>query len=770
MEDLHQSIINWVKFTQINNNGLTKKCYTLADLNDGIILFELLSLMYKLLSSPEVFDIGSITLDIQNNWALKLANLRRLKKAIDNYLTNYLKIPYVLFNDIRLGSIARKANSEDIIAFLELVFVVIVNCQQKEMFIRKIMELDEKSQYSLMLFIKKALGNGGEDLIQNTQFNKKEIEILKNEKNRLLDQMSELALEVSKYKDLKEGLYKENEDLKFTVVDLQHQLSSRHGRSAPENIEIYHKLEKKIAQKNLLLESLQDQIKDLKDKYDKDISHLKDELDIAHSKIYLVKQSEKTLESYKKKIEKMTEMKRKIMELRRSNENMEKLIIEHRDEIESYQQYKRSALSLKEDFNKEREKTDRLTVTLEAKEKQNVKLNKTINEMSDKILFLQNRIHELEVPLDSSFGSEDSFISSRPDHEDYKRHRNMLGASLTVDSLMKEISQVRTKLILKKSESKRLRETVKMQNEEIECRAYCTASLISQLMSRNEAMSDQLQRLSEKYTESDNEKEKLKSVEYELNSLKNYKDQLLSDIRVLYEDKDEIYKKYVQGREEVVSINSKIHEKEYKIRDLELNLKLMSERLKSFESISTASGEVEDIPSKIMKLEQTNKFLNLEVNELNQRLKEKQEKIEDLVKSKSEAFKLLESERLETIMKHREEFEWKSEQLARQAEDAITQIQKEKDEIQSQLVSVKKYNLLEWKKAMMLKDPSMVSTDEVHKLKLGVAELEKENEKLMRTNQELTICWKESARMVKYFSKLVANETDRMKKIMNKKQ
>ena len=173
MEDLHQSIINWVKFTQINNNGLTKKCYTLADLNDGIILFELLSLMYKLLSSPEVFDIGSITLDIQNNWALKLANLRRLKKAIDNYLTNYLKIPYVLFNDIRLGSIARKANSEDIIAFLELVFVVIVNCQQKEMFIRKIMELDEKSQYSLMLFIKKALGNGGEDLIQNTQFNKK---------------------------------------------------------------------------------------------------------------------------------------------------------------------------------------------------------------------------------------------------------------------------------------------------------------------------------------------------------------------------------------------------------------------------------------------------------------------------------------------------------------------------------------------------------------------------------------------------------------------
>jgi protein HOOK3 len=727
--------------------------------------------MYSLLSSPEVFDIGSITLDIQNNWALKLANLRRLKKAIDNYLTNYLKIPYVLFNDIRLGSIARKANPEDIIAFLELVFVVIINCPQKETFIRRIMDLDERSQYSLMLFIKKALGEGGEDLIQSTELNKKEIEILKNEKNRLLEQMSELALEVSKYRDLKEGLYKENEDLKFTVVELQHQLSSRHGRNAPENIEIYHKLEKKLAHKNLLLESLQDQLKDLKDKYDKDVSHLKDELDIAQSKIYLVKQSEKTLENYKKKIEKMTEMKRKMIEMKRANENMEKLIIEHRDEIETYQQYKRSSTTLKEEFNKEREKVDRLTVTLEAKEKQLLKLNKAMIEMSDKILFLQNRIHELEVPLDSSFVSEDSFISSRPDNEDYRRHnRNLMGASLTVDSLMKELNQVRTKIITKKSELKRSRETIKMQNEEIEGRNYCSSTLISQLMSRNEAMSDQLQRLSEKYTESDNEKEKLKNVEYELSSLKNYKDQLLSDIRVLYEEKDSIYKKYVQGREEAVGLNSKIHEKEYKIRDLELNLKLMNERFKSFEAVTTATGDIEELPQKIMNLEQINKFLTLEVNELNQRLKEKTEKIDDLVRSKEEIFKLLENERIEAIVKHKQEFEWKSEQLARQAEDAITQIQKEKDEIQSQLLNVKKSNLLEWKKAMMLKDPSMVSTDEVNKLKLALAELEKENEKQMRTNQELTICWKESARMVKYFSKLVANETDRMKKIMNKKQ
>jgi len=316
-----------------------------------------------------------------------------------------------------------------------------------------------------------------------------------------------------------------------------------------------------------------------------------------------------------------------------------------------------------------------------------------------------------------------------------------------------------------------LKETSRMQNEELECKEYYNSTLVVQLSSRNEAMADQLQKVSEKYSAIDNDKEKMKSIEYELNSLKNYKEQLLSDIRNLYEEKDIIYKKYVQGREEVVTLNNKIHEKEYLIRDLELNVKLLNERVQSFESLHpTPNDNSEDMPGKLLGLETKNKFLLLEVNELHQRLKEKQDKIEDLARTKEEIFKLLENDRLEAVLNHKKEFEWKSEQLARQAEDAITQIQKEKEEIQTQLIIAKKNNLLEWKKAMILKDPSMVFAEENNRLKQGVGELEKENEKLLRTNQELTICWKESARMVKYFSKLVAYETDRMKKLMNRKQ
>ena len=72
----------------------------------------------------------------------------------------------------------------------------------------------------------------------------------------------------------------------------------------------------------------------------------------------------------------MGAMKKRLIELKRNNENMQRLIIEHQYEIETYQQYKKSSLHYKEEYNKEKEKSDNLAVALESKEKQISKLNK----------------------------------------------------------------------------------------------------------------------------------------------------------------------------------------------------------------------------------------------------------------------------------------------------------------------------------------------------------------------------------------------------------
>ena len=117
--------------------------------------------------------------------------------------------------------------------------------------------------------------------------------------------------------------------------------------------------------------------------------------------------------------------------------------------------------------------------------------------------------------------------------------------------------------------------------------------------------------------------------------------------------------------------------------------------------------------------------------ELKLRLEEKDRRIEDILKDKYETVKILKTEQDEDINRLKHESDWKSEQMIRQTEEALSQIQKEKDELQARLTIEKKSTLLEWKRAMLLNDPSLLFSEEANKMKLQIAELQKENEKLL---------------------------------------
>lgn len=45
MEELGQSLIKWVRSKQLNTNSLNTTCTSLGQLADGIIFYELLSMM-----------------------------------------------------------------------------------------------------------------------------------------------------------------------------------------------------------------------------------------------------------------------------------------------------------------------------------------------------------------------------------------------------------------------------------------------------------------------------------------------------------------------------------------------------------------------------------------------------------------------------------------------------------------------------------------------------------------------------------------------------
>ena len=73
------------------------------------------------------------------------------------------------------------------------------------------------------------------------------------------------------------------------MIDLQSELSKSPNKQNTNHTEVYHRLEKKLAEKTHLLNTSQEFIRDLQAKYDKEMAQLRDELDIAQSKMILEK-------------------------------------------------------------------------------------------------------------------------------------------------------------------------------------------------------------------------------------------------------------------------------------------------------------------------------------------------------------------------------------------------------------------------------------------------------------------------------------------------
>ena len=218
-----------------------------------------------------------ISLDVKNNWALKLGNLRRLKKALDKYLEEELKISNSKFDRIDLPNLARKAQPEEIIKLFESIFYAIVNCPQKGVFIKRIMELEEPVQVQLMFFIQKIIGEDEDNPIQDSELFKKELEMLKYENRKLTKQVLDLEHELASTVEEKnrvganfQQIKAENERL-YVDIDKKSVQEERHSTA------MIFELRTRLNEKDESISELQKSIDKIKKQYEKEIAQLKDE-------------------------------------------------------------------------------------------------------------------------------------------------------------------------------------------------------------------------------------------------------------------------------------------------------------------------------------------------------------------------------------------------------------------------------------------------------------------------------------------------------------
>ena len=733
-----------------------------------------------------------ITLDVKNNWALKLGNLRRLKKALDKYLEEELKISNSKFDRIDLPSLARKAQPDDMVRLIESVLYAILNCPSKTVYIKRIMELNETMQVQLMFFIQKIMGDNEESPIQDNEMVKKEYEMIKTEKRKLSKQVVQLEQELSSANDENMRLSTTVEQLKDENERLYEDISRKSVQEERISTAFVNELKIRLNEKEESMTEMRKAVEKIKKQYENEIAQLKDDLDIANAKIYQNINADKTLQQYKKKLESLAGLKQKSDDLQKQNENLIQTVKSQLEQIDQMPGLKKQIAGLKELVSKEKSRADTLTFNLDTKEKMMKKYEKEIIENKQKISILESKNQELLQELqESSQNSEDSFTipadrkvpnlaSQLNFSEAFSPRKSCLPTSHEqIAKAMTELESQKSITENKKLEIKQYKESLKMCVEEMNSRLYSYQGVIKQLEENNCILSDQIQVINDSLAEKENDKVVHEQTMYELEEVKASKSALLNDYKVLNTEKENVSKKLTETKEEFFNLQKQINSQEMSFKELEFEIKVLREKIQAadekekvynMEITSLRKNSITGNESQaVMDLERQIIALKNENSEFKLRFDDNKTRNYQIVKTKDETIEKLQKEIEENKEKFYEEIEIKTKEIMAQSEEAMNELFKQREQLAAKLQFERRNTMIGWQRAMSVKDPTLLVSEEIFKLREALVEKEKEITRISRNNKELKICWKDSAKLLKAVWKQLGDETKKIEDAVKKR-
>mmetsp|Transcript_56542 Transcript_56542/g.120087 ORF Transcript_56542/g.120087 Transcript_56542/m.120087 type:complete len:557 (+) Transcript_56542:356-2026(+) len=289
----------------------------LSDLCDGVVMFEALSEI-----SADHFDPTTIARDLGDNWALKATNLKKLLRNLEEFFHDELQKD-ADFESIssHINAIAKGEDLENILAFFELIAYAVTTCEDKEVFVSRMMEMDSDNMGELREIIQDAYkivtdfdtdnagddadadslvfegeeGDDGSRASPTVLFPSHGDSELSKERDELRQALQDAKRELGQAKSQaaidKEDNQKEKTKLRALNEDLQERLAKR-----DEELSV---AERNISKNKRVLEEAQTEVVDLREKS----ASLADELDVEKSKVLALRKSEAMVEVYRKKLD-----------------------------------------------------------------------------------------------------------------------------------------------------------------------------------------------------------------------------------------------------------------------------------------------------------------------------------------------------------------------------------------------------------------------------------------------------------------------------------
>lgn len=378
-DSLCESLILWVE-----TFNLSVPHETADDLSDGIAMAQVLNQI-----APDYFNeawLAKIKSEDVTNWRLKVSNLKKILKGILEYNLEVLGIQIHDFQMPDVNAIGEHSNRGELGRLLQLILGCAVNCTEKQEYIQRIMAMEESVQHVVMtaiqeLMTKEMTTDADSEVGEQLKRTAEELNSAIEAKEELMQRCHELDLQVTGLLEEKQSLAIENERLAERLNQAEN-LDDPTTPAGKRFQQIQHQLEQ-CQEENYKLESqkddfrikvdiLQKEVNEVKDRNSELMSladesrGLKDELDVLRHTAEQVVKYEAQIESYKKKMDELSDLRGQVKLLEDKNTKYMQENIEIQEEVrkggavkQQLEVYKRQVLEVQNKLTEETKRADK---------------------------------------------------------------------------------------------------------------------------------------------------------------------------------------------------------------------------------------------------------------------------------------------------------------------------------------------------------------------------------------------------------------------------
>uniref|UniRef100_A0A673ZIP6 Protein Hook homolog 3 n=1 Tax=Salmo trutta TaxID=8032 RepID=A0A673ZIP6_SALTR len=605
--ELCDSLLTWIQ-----TFGLEAPCKTVEDLTSGVVMAQALQKIDIVYFTDNW--ISRIKPEVGDNWRLKISNLKKVLKGILDYNQEVLQQQINDFTLPDINLIGEHSDAAELGRMLQLILGCAVNCEQKQENIQTIMMLEESVQHVVMTAIQELMSKecpvigGNESYADIDRQLKRTVEDLNEAlvtKEEIAQRCHELDMQVAALQEERGSLLAENQILmerlnqSDSIEDLNSPVGRRHLQLQTQLEHVQEETFRLEAAKDdyrIRCEELGKELTDLRGQNEEltsladEAQSLKDEMDVLRHYLKLVYVShrhssdkvsklEVMVESYKKKLEDLGDLRRQVKLLEEKNTLYMQNTVSLEEEVRKanttrgqLESYKRQVVELQNKLSEESKKTD--------------KMEFEYKRLKEKVDSLQKEKDRMRSERDSLKETIEELRCVKAQKEQLSTGMVPLGNNEGSDSLAEEIitPEIREKLIRLQHENNMLKLAQEGSDNE---KIALLQSLLEDANSRKNELETENRLVNQRLIEGQSQVEELQRNLQEQGSKAEdvSTTKLISDQEKLREVNRQLQKKsaYIDDLEpKYTSSSQKVEELEEALKKKDEDMKQMEDRYKKY--------------------------------------------------------------------------------------------------------------------------------------------------------------------------------------------